>query len=103
LTILQDVQSEEFQKKQLLTQASLILSDDKIARLKEILARTKNVDEAVDEFKRFKDESTSKTMHNGNGKYLVAKSEEEMIQRLHDGYRLVQSLNHDKYLLEAAN
>lgn len=31
---------------------------------------------------------------------LVARNEEELIQRLHDGYKLVQPLNHDKYLLE---
>ena len=39
---------------------------------------------------------------NGNGKYLVAKGEEEMIQRLHDGWTLKQALNSDKYLLEKA-
>jgi uncharacterized protein YlzI (FlbEa/FlbD family) len=56
------------------------------------------VDEAIKEFRRFKDEP--ETMHNGNGKYLVARSEEELIQRLHDGYKLVQPLNHNKYLLK---
>jgi hypothetical protein len=27
-------------------------------------------------------------------------NEDEMIQKLHEGYKLVQSLNHDKYLLQ---
>ena len=26
--------------------------------------------------------------------------EDEMIEKLHEGFRLVQSLNHDKYLME---
>lgn len=86
--------------------------EGELKKLDEILARAKDVDEGIKEFRRFKDDSAdaqerrsegkTRTMHDGNGKYLVAKSEEEMIQRLHDGYRLVQSLNHDKYLLEAA-
>jgi hypothetical protein len=41
-------------------------------------------------------------MHERNNKYLVAKSEDEMIERLHDDWRVVQALNHDKYLLEKA-
>ena len=41
----------------------------------------------------------TETAH-GNGKYLVAHNEHEMIQKLHEGFRLVQSLNHDKYLME---
>jgi hypothetical protein len=43
-----------------------------------------------------------RTTLDGNGKYLVAKSEDGIIQRLHDGWRVVQALNHDKYLFERA-
>ncbi len=77
--------------------------ETELKRLEEILARSKDVDEAIQEFRRFSGEEPEKkpkTMHDGNGKYLVAKSEEELIQRLHDGWKLVQSLSHDKYLLE---
>jgi hypothetical protein len=43
------------------------------------------------------------TRMNGNGKkYHIAKGEAELVQRLHEGWKLVQSLNHDKYLLEVA-
>jgi integrase len=109
LTILQDIQSEDYQKKQLLMQASLVLSGDKLARLKEILARAKSVDDAVQEFRRFREEheeiqeprKKTKTAHDGNGKYFVAHNEDEMIDKLHEGFKLVQSLNNDKYLLEA--
>jgi len=76
------------------------------------LARAKDVDEGIKEFRRFKEESNkpsrpkelktkkTRTAFDGNGKYLVAHSEDEMILKLHEGYRLVQSLNHDKYLME---
>jgi len=72
--------------------------EPELKRLGEVLARAKDVDEAIKEFKRFKDKP--KTMHNGNGKYLVARSEKELIKRLHDGWKLVQPLNHEKYLLQ---
>ncbi|MDI6904758.1 MAG: hypothetical protein QMD13_04630 [Candidatus Bathyarchaeia archaeon] len=57
---MEDVQSEEFQKKQLLRQAALILPEEKLRTLRDILARAKNVDEAVQEFRRFQDEQGSK-------------------------------------------
>jgi hypothetical protein len=42
------------------------------------LARAKDVDEAIQEFRRLREEKPEKkpkTMHDGNGRYLVAKSE----------------------------
>jgi integrase len=79
------------------------VTDEQLKKIDEIFARAKDVDEAIQEFRRFKDEEPKKkpkTMHDGNGKYLVAKSEEELIQRLDDGWKLVQALNGDKYLLQ---
>jgi hypothetical protein len=78
--------------------------ESELRKLEEVLARAKTVDEGITEFRRLQEEPRTKagTMHDGNGKYLVAKSEDEMIQRLHDGCRVVQALNHDKYLLERA-
>jgi integrase len=78
--------------------------ESELHKLEEVLARAKTVDEGITEFRRLQEDSQAKprTMHDGNGKYLVAKSEDEMIQRLHDGWRVVQALNHDKYLLEKA-
>lgn len=72
--------------------------ETELKRLGEVLARAKDVDEAIKEFRRFKEEP--ETMHNGNGKYYVAKGEGELIQRLHDGWKLIQPLNHEKYLLQ---
>ncbi len=79
------------------------VTDEQLKRIDEIFARAKDVDEAIQEFRKFRKEEPEKkpkTMHDGNGKYLVAKCEDELIGKLHDGYQLVQPLNHDKYLLE---
>jgi len=95
------------------TAASLgAVSDEQLKRIDEIFARAKTIDEAVDEFRKFKTEETKreekperkpKTMHDGNGKYYVAHNEEDLIQRLHDGYKLIQSLGPEKFLLETAD
>jgi hypothetical protein len=79
-------------------------SESELRKLEEVLARAKTVDEGITEFRRLQEESKAKprTVHDGNGKYLVANSEDEMIQRLHEDWRVVQALNHDKYLLEKA-
>lgn len=81
--------------------------EDELKKLDEILARAKDVDEGIKEFRRFKEDGEAEqpekqtgTAHDGNGKYLVAHTEDEMIQKLHEGYSLIQSLNNDKYLLE---
>jgi integrase len=95
---------KNLRKKMLLDFAKLQgTPDEELKKLDEILARAKDVDEAIQEFRRLREEKPekkSKTMHDGNGRYLVAKSEEELIQRLHDGWKLIQPLNHEKYLLQ---
>jgi len=95
------------------TAASLgTVSDEQLKRIDEIFARAKTIDEAVDEFRKFKTEENKeeekperkpKTMHDGNSKYYVAHTEDELIQRLHDGYKLIQSLGPEKFLLETAD
>jgi integrase len=95
------------------TAASLgTVTDEQLKRIDEIFARAKTIDEAVDEFRKFKTEEAQeeekperkpKTMHDGNGKYYVAHTEDELIQRLHDGYKLIQSLGPEKFLLETAD
>lgn len=95
------------------TAASLgMVSDEQLKRIDEIFARAKTIDEAVDEFRKFKTEESGeeeepkrkpKAMHDGNGKYYVAHTEDELIQRLHDGYKLIQSLGPEKFLLETAD
>jgi hypothetical protein len=69
--------------------------DDQLKRLEDILARAKDMDEAISEFRRLKDEGA-----NGNGKHIIAKSEPELLRRLDEGWNLVQNLNGDKFLLQ---
>lgn len=72
-------------------------SGQEFKRLEEVLARAKDIDEVISEFKRFKDKP--ETLHNGNG-YTVVEEEAELLRRLENGWRLVQPLNHEKYLLQ---
>lgn len=79
--------------------------EDELKKLDEILARSKDLDEGIKEFRRFKEEEggpqkKTRIAHDGNGRYLVAHDEDEMIEKLNEGFKLVQSLNHDKYLME---
>jgi hypothetical protein len=61
--------------------------------LEEVLARAKDVDEAIKEFRRFKDDAKK-------GKFHMAKSEAELMNRLNSGWTLVQGINDDKFLLQ---
>ena len=69
--------------------------EDKLKRLEEVLARAKDVDEAIKEFRRFKDDAKK-------GKFHIAKSEAELMNRLNSGWTLVQGINDDKFLLQKA-
>ncbi len=75
-------------------------SDEEIKRFEDVLARSKDVDEAITEFKRFKDTPKTRTKHNGNGKFFVTKSEAELIQKLQDGWKLVRPLKNNKFLIQ---
>ena len=62
--------------------------DDQLKRLEDILARAKDMDEAISEFRKFKGDtggaeapSPMPKRQNGNGRYLVARGETELIRR----------------------
>jgi len=78
---------------------------DQLKRLEDVLARAKNIDDAISEFRHLKDESVRK-LSNGNlkanGVYSVIRGEAELVQRLNHGWSLVKALSQDKYLLEQA-
>ena len=82
--------------------------EEKLRKLEEVLARSKDVDEAIEEFRKFKEDASEAGVpehtstpkrNNGNGRYLVARGETELIRRLDEGANLIQNLNEDKYLL----
>lgn len=73
-------------------------TDERLKRLEEILAKAKDIDEGIRRFRRFQEKP--ETMTDGNGKYAVVHGETELLQRLENGWKLVQPLNEDKYLLQ---
>jgi integrase len=73
--------------------------DEKLKRLEETLARAKTVDDAITEFRRFAQEPKEAQNHAPHS-YRIAKSESELVDKLQNGWRLVQPLNGDKFLLE---
>jgi len=54
--------------------------DDQLRKLEDILARSKDMDEAITEFRRLKDEAKSV-----NGNHIIAKGEPELMRRLNEG------------------
>ncbi len=92
LTIYEDVQSDEYQKKQLLRQAALLLSPEKLAALKNIMASEMNLDKVVNEYRKM-------MLQPDNGTYEVVTGEETLLKRLSEGYKLEKELNGDKYLV----
>jgi len=86
------VSEEEMRKKQLLDTARLLgFEEEKLLKLKEILARGKSVDEAVEEFRRLSEEPAKE--------HRVATGEPEMLRMLEEGWELVQELNGGRFLM----
>jgi len=73
--------------------------DTKLKQLKDILERAKGIDDAINEFRHFKEEPKA---HHGVGKYQLARGEGELIHRLNEGWKLMQSLGDDKFLIQHA-
>jgi len=104
LTIMEEVKYEQMMARQLLNTAKVMgLSEDKLKRLEEILARTKSVDEAVEEFKRLKDEeftsSDNGSYINGNGYRAKVISEVELIAHVEHGWDVVKELSEGKFIV----
>jgi len=89
--------SEEIRKRQLIDTARLLgFGDERIRRLEEVLARAKNVDEAIDEFKKLQEEPEDPPKPNS---VKIVRGEKELIKHLEQGWRLIKELNHDKYVI----
>ena len=98
LTVLEPVgEYEEIRKRQLLDTARLLgFGDERLRRLEEVLARAKNVDEAVEEFKKLREEPEDPPRQNN---VKIVCGEKELVKHLENGWSLIKELNHDKYLL----
>ena len=73
--------------------------DSKLKRLKDILERAKDIDNAIKEFRHLNEGPKT---HDGVGKYQLARGEGELIHRLNEGWKLMQSLGDDKFLIQQA-
>lgn len=81
--------------------------EEELRKLDEILARAKTIDEGIGEFRKLKDETEKNTTpekttttHDRNNKYRIVRGEDKLIEALHHGFKLVQPLTDEKYLLE---
>jgi hypothetical protein len=72
-------------------------SDNQLKKLEEVLARAKDMESAITEFRRLKGETET-----ASAKHIIAKGELELLRRLDDGWSLIQSLNEDRFLLQKA-
>jgi len=74
-----------------------------LKRLEEILARTKSVEEAVEEFKRLKDEEFTPNDNgsyiNGNGYRAKVIGENELIAHVEHGWDVVKELTEGKFIV----
>ncbi len=74
---------------------------ERLRQLEEILARARDVDEGIIQFRKFREDEKG-TMTDGNGRYVVVQGEAELLRRLENGWSLAQPLNRDKYLLRSS-
>lgn len=72
---------------------------DQIKKLEDVLARARDVNEAIEEFRKFKDDSNT-AQSPKTGRHIIAKGESDLMQKLDAGWKLVESLNEDKFLLQ---
>jgi integrase len=73
-------------------------SGDDLKKLEDVLARSKDMDEAITEFRKLKDEA--ETASTTKAKHVIAKGDAELLRHLDDGWNLVQTLNEDRFLLQ---
>lgn len=92
------VMTEAMRKKQLLDTAKLLgFGDERLRQLEEVMARAKNVDEAIEKFRRLGENPKPK-----DDRIKIVQGQEVLVSHLREGWTLVKELNHDKYLLKSA-
>ena len=90
------VNEDDMRRRQMLDTARMLgFGEEKLAKLTEILERTRTVDEAVEEFQKLREQPMPI-----NGGYDVVEGEAEMLRRLEEGWTLERELNGDKFLIK---
>lgn len=95
--LLGDTMNEEsIRKKQMLDTARMLgFGEEKLARLTEILERTRTVDEAMEEFRKLREQPKPI-----NGSYEIVEGEAEMLGLLEEGWTFERELAGKKFLLK---
>ena len=101
---------ESMRKRQLIDTARMLgYENEQLAKLQELLARSKNVDEAVEEFRKLSFEFTRESSpefslkrfdENHNNNYEIVQGEANMVLMLKQGWELETELNGNKFLLK---
>lgn len=74
---------------------------EKLRKLEEVLARSKDPDEAITEFRKLSEQAQIIVEpQKQQPKHIVVKGDEELLKKLDSGYHLVEPLNDDKFLME---
>jgi integrase len=76
---------------------------EQLKKLQEVLARAKDPDEAIEEFRKLKDYAESQRIQKNpkqQPKHIIVKGDTELLKKLDDGYSLVESLDEDKFLMK---
>jgi integrase len=98
------VEEKKLRSKMLLDFAKLQgYDEEKIKKLEDILARAKDPDEAIEEFRKLKDYAESPSIQKTikqQPKHIIVKGDAELLKKLDDGYSLVESLDEDKFLMK---
>lgn len=73
-------------------------NEEKMRKLRDVLARAKDLDEGIREFRRFQQQEQLLGVTNNN--HEVVTGEKQLLEKLEAGWKLVQPLNGDKYLIQ---
>ncbi len=85
----------------LTTMKVLGYSDDKLKQFEEIMARSKDLDEALNEIRKLEDKTGSaKTATATTPKHIIASGKSELLAHLDEGYKMLQTLEPNQCLLE---
>uniref|UniRef100_A0A6M3M3X6 Putative integrase family protein n=1 Tax=viral metagenome TaxID=1070528 RepID=A0A6M3M3X6_9ZZZZ len=87
---------DDLRRKQMLDTARMLgFGEEKLSKLKEVLERSRTVDEAVEEFQKLREPPKP-----SNGGYDIVTGEAEMLKKLNEGWSLERGLDGDKFLMK---
>lgn len=92
---------ESIRRKQMLDTARMLgYGEEKMAKLTEILERTRTVEEAVVEFQKLNEQPLKEPAKPSNGRYEIVEGEAVMLGCLSEGWTLERELNDDRFLMK---